>query len=309
MPKVSICIPCYKQTQYLKRCLDAVFKQDHEDLEIIITDDTPDNTVKDFIQKNYSSPKLHYFKNPVSLGTPENWNEAIRKAKGEYIKLLHHDDHFTQDKSLSKMVALLDANPKAVMAFCATEVWNVPSGKKYIHKCSPAQLKRIKAEPEFLFFRNMIGAPSATLFRKNKELYDKSLKWLVDIEYYIRVLKQNRNIVMTNEALICTADNTEGQVTQSVLRDKSLLIREHMTLLQKIDLKKNTRNLVLFTDELFTNLEIKTREDLKALCEVPMSLQEFIDKVFTQLNKQKTLKKTRSRFYGSRFNIFKFEKY
>jgi glycosyltransferase involved in cell wall biosynthesis len=309
MPKVSVCIPCYKQTEYLKRCLDSVFMQDLTDMEIIITDDTPDDTVKRFIEKNYASEKLHYYKNAVSLGTPQNWNEAIGKAKGEYIKLLHHDDFFTKKNSLNKMAALLETNKKAGLAFCATEVWNVPSGKRHLHKCSSAQFKRMRKEPEFLFFRNMIGSPSATISRRTDLLYDKNLKWLVDIEYYIRQIEQNPEIAMTNEALICTADNTAGQVTQDVINDKQLLIREHLYVLSKINKARNVRNLILFTDELFRNTGIKTIGELRSITAVPEELENFLSKVFAQLNKKTTFKKTRNRFYGSRFNIFKFEKY
>ena len=45
MPKVSICIPCYKQTVFLKRTLDSITTQSYEDFEVIVTDDTPDYSI------------------------------------------------------------------------------------------------------------------------------------------------------------------------------------------------------------------------------------------------------------------------
>ena len=43
-----------------------------------------------------------YYKNIKVLGTPENWNESIRKAKGAWIKLMHDDDWFANENSLQK---------------------------------------------------------------------------------------------------------------------------------------------------------------------------------------------------------------
>ena len=43
---------------------------------------------------------LRYFKNEQPLGTPENWNEAIRNANGAWIKIMHNDDWFATDNAL-----------------------------------------------------------------------------------------------------------------------------------------------------------------------------------------------------------------
>ena len=64
---VSICIPTYKQTLYLKRCLDSVVNQDYSRVEIIISDDSPDDAVKLFLDKEFPNLKYHYRKNIPSL--------------------------------------------------------------------------------------------------------------------------------------------------------------------------------------------------------------------------------------------------
>ena len=99
MPVVSICIPTYKQTQYLKKCLESILVQDFKDIEIIVTDDTPDDSVDVFVMATIGTIPYRYYRNSPSLGPPENWNAAARKAQGKYIKILHHDDFFTQPDS------------------------------------------------------------------------------------------------------------------------------------------------------------------------------------------------------------------
>ena len=94
MPFFSICIPVYKNVDYLKRLLETIFIQTFTDFEVVITDDSPDNVIFEFIQNYYPGKNIRYFKNKYALGTPENWNECIRKANGSWIKMMHDDDWF-----------------------------------------------------------------------------------------------------------------------------------------------------------------------------------------------------------------------
>lgn len=55
--KVSICIPAYKQPEFLKRCLDSVFEQSYTDYEVIITDDSPDNEIEKLVN-TYSDNQI-----------------------------------------------------------------------------------------------------------------------------------------------------------------------------------------------------------------------------------------------------------
>lgn len=312
MAKVSICIPTYKQTDYLRKCLDSIFIQQYADYEVIVSDDSPDDSVKEFIEKSYSDKGLKYYKNNPSLGTPQNWNHSIDKASGNYIKLLHHDDYFTNKKSLSVMVDLLDENPKAPFVFCASIVWSVQTGDKRVHFCTDKQFQRLKIDPDFLFFKNVIGSPSATLFRRSKYVYDANFKWLVDVDYYRTTLKDNPEFVMTNEALICTADGAPNQVTQNVINDKKVQITEHLILFDKIlTASIDEEKYILFFDELFKKFGIKNRNDLRAVSEISAQCDVFFPQVFAQMNNRRMYKMGRNWFYGSRFNnhLFHLEKY
>src|SRR5215469_11343388 len=95
-PKVSICIPAFQQPTCLRRALDSVFFQTFKDYEVIISDDSTDNSVENVVREyNRERAGVKYHKNAVTKGSPENWNAAIELATGEYIKILHHDDCFS----------------------------------------------------------------------------------------------------------------------------------------------------------------------------------------------------------------------
>lgn len=237
MAKVSICIPTYQQLEFLGKNLESILIQDYEDYEVIITDDTPDNSVMDFIHKYKSrfKNKLSYFKNAKTLGSPENWNEAVRLANGKYIKILHHDDWFTKPYSLSRFVNALDSNPGSDFAFCAASVKVDKTGEGWIHRISNKALQKLGNDPAFLFFGNHVGAPSATIYRRNAHLtFDINLKWLVDLEFYIRVLQNNRKVVFLDEELIATIFRAEHNVTNQCENNKDLELFEYFYLYEKL---------------------------------------------------------------------------
>jgi len=200
LPKVSICIPTYKQPASLKNCLDSIKKQSYKNFEVIITDDSQDNSVSDVVDKYIGDFPIKYFKNKRQLGSPRNWNESINKASGEYIKIIHHDDWLSRNDSLEKYVNMLDNNPGVDFAFSASNAYK-NNMKSYIHATSKKQLESLKVNTKSLLYGNFIGAPSAIIHRKSKIRYDEKLKWLVDVDYYYRLLMNNNKFTYCDEAL------------------------------------------------------------------------------------------------------------
>lgn len=265
MPRVSVCIPAYRQTRYLRRALDSLREQTYLDFEVVVTDDSPDDEVKVFL-KNYAfGPRLRYFRNPTPLGTPENWNEAVRHSRGDLVKILHHDDWLTGPDSLAKLVAALDARPDADLAFCASVATNADTGAvRDVNQPTAAQVERLERFPEELFAGNRIGAPSATLYRRRVGLeFDRAVRYTVDTDFYIRVLRQTPRLVYVPEPLVGIGIN-EGQVTKSALADRDLLLREYAYTYQKLGLNaaKNWR-VARFWAEFFHRHGIRSVADFR----------------------------------------------
>lgn len=309
---VSICIPTYKQTEYLKKCLDSILQQDFKDFELIISDDTPDDSIEVFVKSVLVDLPFSYIRNSPALGMPENWNSAIRKAEGKYIKIMHHDDFFTQPDSLKLMVEEIEKQ-QASLLFCQTDVWHVKSQTHHIHKISDKQLALLKQKPEFLFFKNMIGAPSATLYINNKGFgYDKNFKWLVDIDFYMQYLFNAQKIVYLNKPLICTAHDTAGQVTGTVIDDKDLQIREHVLLFTKIEKYcDHNSGFASFFDYLFFKYGIQSYSELQKIVAEAEEQKAFFKNVIDNLPKYRLWKHFKKRFFESRYNnyIFKSEQF
>jgi hypothetical protein len=167
-------------------------------------------------------------RNRERLGSPENWNKAIALAEGRLIKMLHHDDWFTSTQSLQRYVSLLESQPKAVFAFSGAIARDPEGGFLFQHTPSVEQIAALRRDPRCLFFENFVGGPSATLFRRETGLrFDPVLKWLVDVEAYIRILTTRGTFVFTSEALVNTMGTGPRQVTSLVQTDPGLQFLEN----------------------------------------------------------------------------------
>lgn len=263
LPFISICIPAYKHVNYLKRLLDSILSQTYKDFEIIITDDSPDDSVEILSKEYTSNNNIHYYKNEKPLGTPENWNEAIRKATGVWIKIIHDDDWFVDENSLQKFYEAALSHPDCSFFFSAYN--NVEESSGVTNNVYLTILGRflLWMSPFNLFKKQYIGNPSCTLIKKDlNELYDKDFKWVVDFEYYIRYLKKMKNYFYINNVLINVGIN-DKQVTNYTFRKPEVEIPENHLMIKKMGICI-LRNIFVYDYywRLYRNLHVRSEADV-----------------------------------------------
>jgi glycosyltransferase involved in cell wall biosynthesis len=225
---VSICIPAYEEPDFLVRALASVFDQTYSNFEVIVTDDSRSTAVESAVKRWAGDPRLRYVRNRERLGTPENWNKAIGLSERTLIKMLHHDDWFASKQSLQQYVSLLESQPGAVFAFSGACARGPQGEFLYQHAPTTEQIAALRKDPRCLFFGNFIGGPSATLFRRERGFrFDPALKWLVDVESYIRILKGRRTFAYTSELWVNTMAAGPRQMTGQVLGDPGLQFLEN----------------------------------------------------------------------------------
>jgi len=262
-PFISICIPAYKHIDFLERLLNSILTQTFKDFEVVITDDSPDDTVEILLKKFTPNFKIYYYKNKIALGTPENWNEAIRKANGDWIKLMHNDDWFATDDALQTFYNAILQNPSSNFFFSAFQNVEVNSGTKQVVRMSFADKLFFKSNPYHLLKKVYIGNPSCTIVSKDLNIwYDKRYKFIVDFDYYIRVIQQTKMPVYIDKVLLNIGFHNE-QVTTYTKHEPAVQIPENITFLneQKKDILKNV---VVFDYywRLMRNLKINSVEKL-----------------------------------------------
>jgi|SRR6185437_8778168 len=280
MSLISICIPAYKHVDYLQRLLDSILIQTYKDFEIIITDDSPDNSVAMLLENYNSNPNIHYYKNEKALGTPENWNEAIRKANGAWIKMMHNDDWFASGDALQVFYDVIRENPGTDFFFSAFQNVDANSGKKEIVKMSAADKAFLKANPYHLLKKVYIGNPSCTIVRKSLDIfYDNRYKFIVDFDYYIRVIQRTGMPFYIDEVLLNIGFH-DDQVTGYTKYNPAVQMPENITFLneQKKDILKNV---VVFDYywRLMRNLKIDSEEKLLSYLSGIKSKQQIISMI------------------------------
>jgi len=112
---VSVIIPAYNASRFLRQTLESVVRQTHRDLEIIVVDDgSTDNTVRivEGIQKQ--DPRVALYRQ-VNQGAAVARNLGIEKSKGNFIAFLDADDLWPPG-TLHRLREALDSEPEALFA-------------------------------------------------------------------------------------------------------------------------------------------------------------------------------------------------
>jgi glycosyltransferase involved in cell wall biosynthesis len=268
---ISICIPVYKNIVYLKRLLDSILIQTFTDYEIIITDDSPGDEISNFLKQYEHNTAIKYFKNTPSLGTPENWNEGIRRANGKWIKIMHDDDWFAREDALAVFSKAAEEQPDCHFFFAAFQNVIEETKQKRVIKCTVFDRLFLKISALHLFKRVYIGNPSCTFVRKDLGIsYDRQFKFVVDFEYYIRVIKRVRKYRYINEVLLNIGFNSE-QVTKYTYLVPAVQVPENLLLLDKMGTQILYNVFVYdYYWRMFRNLSLRSVKDVCSYYEKPL---------------------------------------
>jgi len=277
-PLISICIPAYKNVVYLQRLFQSIKSQVFKNYEIIVTDDSPDEAVSKLVESYQASLPIEYYRNKSPLGSPANWNAAIAHAKGEWIKIMHDDDWFADEQSLGKFAA---ATKQTTASFIFSGFVNVQleTGTEQPFVISNTQEQMLRQNPLYLFRSNYIGHPSTTLIKNElKQWFDETVKWVVDFEFYIRVLRSN-DFYTIKQPLIYIGIGSE-QITKASFRKREVELPENFYLLNKLG--STALNYIFVYDyywRLLRNLKIASTAELEEfvqLHQVPAVIKSMI---------------------------------
>ena len=124
IPLVSVIIPNYNHSRFLKRRIQSVLDQTYQDFEIILLDDaSPDNSVEILSKFAQDSRVYKTIFNETNSGTTfKQWNKGISHARGDYIWLAESDDYADKDL-LKRLVHPLDSHPNVGVSYCQS--WKV----------------------------------------------------------------------------------------------------------------------------------------------------------------------------------------
>lgn len=154
-PYISVCVPTHDMENgdyFLKRLQDSLDAQTFKDYEVVYT----------------KEGKM-----------AENTNAAIKKAKGDIIKILYMDDFFVDKDALKHIAESFDTG------WLASGCVHTEDGNHFYNPHVPSYNFDIRSG------NNTIGSPSVVAFENdNPLLFDESMTWLLDVDYYARLFER-----------------------------------------------------------------------------------------------------------------------
>ena len=93
MKKVSVILPIYNVSQYLRECLDSVINQTLQELEIICVNDGSTDNSLEIIQEYAQKDKRIVVITGPNGGYGRAMNKGLDHATGEYIGIVEPDDY------------------------------------------------------------------------------------------------------------------------------------------------------------------------------------------------------------------------
>lgn len=100
--RFSIIICAYNVENYVRTAIESVLHQTYKNYELILVNDgSTDETLK--IIKSYKNTNIKVINNVKNMGLGASRNEAVKKARGEYILYLDADDTLYNEDTLKKI--------------------------------------------------------------------------------------------------------------------------------------------------------------------------------------------------------------
>ncbi|MBU0468981.1 MAG: glycosyltransferase [Candidatus Omnitrophica bacterium] len=190
-PKVSIILPSYNGSKFIKRSIDSCLRQSYCNIELIIIDDgSTDNTLE--ISRTFRDKRMGIISTGRNLGIVESLNIGFNFASGDYLTWTSDDNYYSLD-AIKIMANILNKTRSVDFVYSNYSV--IDENGDFIKK---GKVKK----PALLDIDNYIGG----CFLYRRSVYEKVGKFnkdaflVEDYEYWLRIRK-NFNMKMLNDNL------------------------------------------------------------------------------------------------------------
>lgn len=212
--KISIVIPTYevkgKGVSLLTDLLNSTKVQSYKNIEVVISDHSVDDEIKNYVESQKDKLNIVYCRTERGRGNSSiNMNEGIKVATGDFIKIMHIDDKFCNEKAIEMMVLELQKDLNKDVKWGAFGFNHLYSGNDYpTREIIPFLFKNPRAGHV-----GLIGCPSVSFFINDKtNFFDENMIIFNDFDMHNRLLKKYGNPLIISDMCI-TIRMHQDQVT------------------------------------------------------------------------------------------------
>ncbi len=187
IPKVSVIVPAYNVSKYLKETLISLEQQTFTDFEALIVDDGSTDDTADVVRKFCQRDSRFRLLQKANGGLSSARNYGIRQARGEYLALLDGDDIYHKDK-LATHVARLYREPDIGVVYSASRTIRDDGKPMFISLSGKPVHSNLEVA---LLCKNFVGHGSNAVFRRclidEVGEFDESLRSWEDVDLWLRI--------------------------------------------------------------------------------------------------------------------------
>jgi len=203
IPKVSVIVPAYNVSQYIKETLISLEQQTFSDFEALIVDDgSTDNTaaiVRQICQRDSRFQLLQKSNGGLSSAR----NHGIRHARGEYIALLDGDDIYHKDK-LATHIARLYSQSDVGVVYSASQTIRDDGKPTFITLSG----KPVHSDYQIaLLCKNFMGHGSNAVFRRclidEVGDFNENLRSWEDVDLWLRIAATQKWRFYREKRILC----------------------------------------------------------------------------------------------------------
>ena len=211
-PLVSIVIPVYNGSNYLKEAIDSATAQTYENTEIIVLNDgSTDDGETEKIALSYGD-KIKYF-SKKNGGVASALNVAIKKSKGEYISWLSHDDMYEPEKLKKQIEYLESIENRQVILYTNYSVINKKGDMLYKTRYNSLEIKN---KPLYAILRGRIHGCSMLIPKECFEeisFFDESKPYTQDYDLWFKFIRKIPFVFMDDCLIMSRAHAQQGSKT------------------------------------------------------------------------------------------------
>ena len=251
-PLVSIVIPVYNGSNYMREAIDSALAQTYPNIEIIVVNDgSTDNTRE--IALSYGD-KIRYFEKENG-GVSTALNLGIREMKGKYFSWLSHDDLYYPFKIEKEIEKIREVKDNRQCVYSAYDVLHMKSGK--IEKISGphpyAYKKKYMESGCFAVFHSLIYGCTLLISKHYFDeygLFDETLFSAQDNMKWFEMFK-DKNLIYINEPLMQMRQHEEqrSKIYRDFYEENDICF---LKMLKKVELQWDSMN--CFDEYTFFNM-------------------------------------------------------
>lgn len=227
---ISVIIPAYQAAPTIRTAFESIRDQTFRDYEVLITDDgSNDNTLE--ICKKYANehPEMRILSASIRhAGVAAARNDAIARAKGEFVSFLDSDDRWKPEK-LERVAALISSDPQADLIY--HDVMMVtPSGQSWKEISGPPPPDPYR---HLLLENNILATTSVTVRRSRLSTtggFDCNPDFEIceDYELWVRLARSRARFAYIPE-ILAEINRVDGSLSSNTIRHmtNSLNVRRY----------------------------------------------------------------------------------